>query len=1180
MPPLTTLNAAASVANNLIHYFSSHLSFTDPTDRALFLQFSKSSLNKVVHDLYLARHVDAHSTSVKEERENLQIILGMFVTVIIHQIHQIANHALVPPSLKDEVGHLLASSARMNLKTVIKDRFMTFLSYLGHLSFSGSCETRDLTFREHYEPIQALVVSHHILVKTHDSLEFFWTLVNDALSDKCQNLQPDIDILEQRWKYTLSLLPFLELDVQGKLEAGRRFKHPFENWKAVKPMIEIVFSTHNASSTSYHPKFNAYCRQLYARCFRLIKYWQWGNCNSMLGVLFDNFAQNDLAHLRNEEYRGNHGSPAFLDHLDEAPSLEVRRDDRCFHILLKIIAEVLRHLRQCDDSKNIQNLIFRLMPNHGRYLRKEEEVAPADLAALRNHHDLLCTLYWSSPPKNRPHLRSFQDLVDIDSSHTEACQLSVRAWSRLVNFQLSTDESLDDLGPFANWHSNILQCTLGQLDVARTEGESAARKAGLAGLDDFDRLEISENLLELKRQMFKMFTKLEDVIVAALTALETAVTKAPSNEAASKLIKEPLALALQRLDLSLRQRNNIVLKALDVVLAYTRRSKAGSKDKTSQWSTDDSQEYGDWSAFDDVDALSESILKLLENPLRVLLSNSFGADTVMKDELLSKTVDCYTSVASVLVHQGLRSWEDYLHPFGQCSWELLRSTPQSQKYHPYYLANLLELSRGVYATNREYILKTWLVAIVEREASLKFQHVLTSSVLNAGQRDCLLYNPPFSVERVSGRFNITANEFSAGRSSLIFMILSSMWEAVKEMSSESHGNAVTTKQQYKELLGVMMGAMKRKYQEHGQSDHTGGTYVGFVQSIVQALHKNTSTICPVDKFFTDPSKFPLPETDPAYIVGQLQNYGLRLEDPRTHKQLAAFLQSLSEKAAKGNQQSDLASNLFTAMSDNFENGDTTHPSLRTFLIKAIFPAYLVVGFKNHSGLVFLVPFLKALQMVFRTLSRDFAAHVKGCVTSMTSMISSFLHDLWSSWPTSTENADCLEDRHMLRLLGECYATVTALLPVIDQIHRIREPTDEVAEVLIRLESFADWSLKPGQRNYVDLWREPAPKFTVDPAYQTVRNFTQRELERSLQSGWFNETASERARISYDQGGTEGAKFDLGLASYPEELNGYREAVQGFLEGLEAYPFYYGDSNVQDGGLAESAKGFNFDDVMI
>ena len=1145
-----------------------------------FLRFSKSSLDKVVHDLPLARHADTHSTSVRGKREDLHIMLSMFVTVMIHQIQQIANHALVPNPLKDEIGHLLASSARMNLKIIIKDQFKTFLSYLDHLSFSGYRETRDLTFQEHYEPIQALVVNYHILFKTHGSLELFWTLVNDAVSDKSQNLQPDIDLLEQRWKYTLSLLPFLELDVQGKLEPGRRFKTSFENWKAVKSMIGIVFSTYNASSTSYHPNFNAYCRHLYARCFRLVKYWQWGNCNSILGILFDNFAQNDLAHLRNEEYRGNHGSPTFLDHLDEAPSLELRRDDRCFHILLKIIGEVLRHLRQCDDSKNIQNLIFRLMPNHGRYLRKEEEVVPADLAALRNHHDLLCTLYWSSPPKYRPHLRSFQDLVDIDSSHTEACQLSVRAWSRLVNFQLSTDESLDNIDPFADWHSNILQCTLGQLDVARTEGESAARKAGLAGLDDFDRLEVSENLLELKRRIFKMFTKLEAVVVAALAALETAVTKAPSNEAASKLIKELLALALQRLDLSLRQRNNIVLKALDVVLAYTRRSKAGSKDKFSQWSTDDSQEYGDWSAFDDVDTLGESTLKMLETPLRVLLSNSFGADTVMKDELLSKIVDCYTSLASVLVHQGLRSWENYLHPFGQCSWELLRSTPQSQKYHSYYLANLLELSRGVYATYKEYILKTWLVTIVEREASLKFQHVLTSSILNVGQKDDLLYNPPFSVERALGRFNITANEFSAGRNSLIFMILSNMWEAVKEMSLESHRNVVTPKQQYKELLGVMMGAMKRNYQELGQSDHTGGTYIEFVQSIVQALHKNTSTICPVDKFFTDPSKFPLPETDPAYIVGQLQNYGLRLEDPRTHKQLAAFLQSLSEKAAKGNQQADLASNLFTAMSDNFEIGDTAHPSLRTFLIKAIFPAYLVIGFKNHSGLVFLLPFLKALQMVFRTLSGDFAGHVKGCVMSVTSMISSFLHELWSSWPTSTENADCLEDRHMLRLLGECYVTVTALLPVIDHIHRTGEPTEEVAEVLIGLKSFADWSLKSGQRSCLDLWHETAPKLTVDPAYQTVRVFTQKELERSLQSCWFKETPSERARISYNQGGTEVVKFDLKLASYPEELDSYREAVQEFLDGLEAYPFYYDNDDREDEGFAKAGKGFNFDDVMI
>lgn len=1160
------------MAHSVVHYFSYHLSFVDPGDRVAFLHYGTSLLNGVVDEL---ARVPRRSYSPSGKHEDLQILLGIYANVMIHQLYQVAQHEFVPSSMKGETSQLLATSIKQNLRTVLHDRYIAIQLHLNRLSLEETHGTSGLIIQDDYQPVQALVASHHILYRSHGSLEPFWGIVNAALPEVRQPTQPDARSLEQYWYYTLSLLPFLELDVYGKLEPYRRSKVSCENWKFVKPLIDTVFTAYNAHPANQSPSFNSYCRKIYARCFYLIKEWHWTSCKSTLGTLFDFFAQNELAHLDNEANRGNHGSPTFLERLDENPSLELKYGDRCFHVLLKIIGVVLTRLRNSTDLRSAQNLVFRILPNHGRYLPKESDIDRGDFDALRNHHDLLCTLYWASPPQYRPRLSSLCDLVDMRSSHLQACQLNIRAWSRLVKFQLSTQEPLGSLKPFTDWHSNILECTLAQHENARIYGESKAHIAGYGGLDRFNRLEITPEVLQHESLIFHNEFEVEALVVNALTALQMAIQRAPDNESASKLVNDSLILALRHGDLSLRRRNNVVLKTLDVVRALLQRSKAGSGDSRLQRSNDESQDFGDWSAFEDDDVLDGSVLRMLEGPLRTLLSNCFGADIVPKDELLSKIVDCYTSLASVLVHQGHRSWDDYLNPFGQCSWELLSGTPQSQQYHPYYLAKLLELNEGIYVTYKEHFVKSWLIAIVEQEVFIRFQHTLTSSILNAGSEDLLLYNPPFCIDNGSGRFSIAPDEFLQGRLSLIYMLLSNMWEAVNQVPLHDHGKLNVAKQQFKEWLRAMMGAMKRNYQELGQGSRR-GAYVEFVQAIIQALHKNTSTICPVDKFFTNPTEFPLPASDPAYIVGQLQNYGLRLGDPRTPKQLAAFLQSLSEQAVKGSQQADLADTLHTAMSDTFELGDTTNPTLRSFLVKAIVPAYLIVGFGIPGGFVFLVPFLKALQMAFRTLFTGFSANNRGSVASVVFILSSFLQDLWLAWPVSQEDTDCLTRRHILHVLRECYITVTTLFPVLDYIRRLHGSLEHVMELIGFLKVFAVWSLEQAEdyQHVLDLRQDTAS--AVDPALVSVRTFAQKELERSVQAFWFPQTSMERGRLPRAQARRELSDPSMGLGSYQEETSCYKDAAQGFLDCLETFLSFGTEGNE----IIRPRKGLDLHEVMI
>lgn len=1128
-----TFRNAVSLMHGVMRYFSNHLSFADCIDRNACLRECTSLLEPLS-----IRLTDLNSLSAPVEQSH--ILLGTFAIVQAYQLCRIAKHKLVPSSLKAEMSRLLASTIKRTLQVVIRDHLLAFRSCLSRLGLEAFHEVPNLVINEDCIPIQAVVVSHHVLTQPGGSLAVFWEVFNACVPDQEQVSHITGRCIERTWQYLLCFLPFLDLDTQGKPDRNTRRNTSCENWGPVRRLVDKILDSYKADPDGQHPNFNAYCRKMYARCFYLIRDWGWEKCDAIVGPLFDFFAQNQLAHLNHEEFWGNHGSPTFLDHLEDSPSLDLSSGDRCFHILIKIIGEVLVRLREDGDLRKAQNLVFRVIPNHGRYLPKEKSIRQADLDALRNHHDLLCTLYWASPSQHRPRLRAFRDLVDMQSSHRQACQLNIRAWSRLVRYQLSTQEPLESLKPFADWYSDMLESTLSQHDLARTEGESEAYRRGLTSNNNTSGSRICPDLLGYESAIYHNELQVEMILLDALMALESAIQGAPNNDAASTLINESLTKVFRRLDLSRRQANTVVLRALDVVLAYTRRSKAGTIQRPSKQANDDSQEYGDWSAFEDEESLSDQMLMLLHGPLRVLLSNCFGADIVPNDDLLTKIVDAYTSLASVLVRQGHSSWDEYIGPFGQNSWHILRDTPQKQKYHAYYIANLLELDSDILVNFKDHVMKSWFVSIVEREASLKFQNRFTSAVLNAASRDFLLQNPPFCTERVSERFRISESEFSRGRKSLLLTVFENMWQAVNDAALESLTKGTEYKQQYKEWLQAMMHAMKRNYQDLGQGPYAGGAYIHFVQDIVQALHRNTSAICPVDKFFTDSSEFPLPAADPTYVVGQLQNYGLRIRDPRTPKQLAAFLQSLSERAVIDDQQADLTSKLHMAMSDTFETGDPASPTLRAFFIKAVLPAYLAVGFVTNGGWIFLMPLLKALQIVFRELFTDLSANKGGSIESVVSLLSSFLENLWMSCRRVSETPSLLRSCHVLRSLRECYLTVTSLLPVLDYIRRLHTNTDSAVERLGYLRFFAACTTESDVQHHE--LADVGPVEATESEFHSVRSFAQKELEDSL----------ERFRYRHN---TRMEAITTKLGIYKEEREGYHDAVQDFLHCLEALPSF-------------------------
>ena len=1139
---LTTRRSRQAISRlkDIITYFSDHVSFLDDIDRIACVQRSKLLISTILNEVD-QRSPDETKTATQgtlEWRSHFRHQVSTLNLILVNSLYQLGKHDLVSAQLQRDVQSVMRKSAQLTLKLALHGELEAFEACLTQLKNSTAA---NYIIGEQQHVIEAFVVAHHVVSQYQElrdtTLEF--------VQSKVPTMSPegffDIQIIEQCWQKLFTLLPFLEFDTKGVLETGRRFKTMFQNWTLVKRLIGPVLEISLKNPRGQAPSFNAYCRAVFGRCLHLINGWGWRRCEAIIGTLFDFFARNNLAHLRNEEC---HGSPPFLSQLDKDPPLIAEPEDQGFHILLKIIGSGIKHMVQVYPEKRVRDIVWRLMPNHGRFHPKEESIRQEDLDALRNHHDLLCTLYWASPPSCRPRLSVIRNLVNLETSHREACHINIRAWFNLVQFQLSTDEPVESLGPFAEWHDDLLCQILRQHVLARAEAEDHVILAQQDG-----GLTVSRELLE--STVARNQRQVECVLSDALVCLRLAVDAATIEKAAAILVSTTVTKVCELFDVGRPQVSKVIIQSLNIVSSYA--SKCLIQDTGSRYANDDSQDYGEWPALDEDDelglpsnGLEDLPLIAFQEPLRHLLSNCFGSDLMPDDALLLKLVDVWVAVAQVLVRKGRKSWNDYVDRFGTDSWVSLRDTEQTRKYSVYYLAVLVERDTGIVQDHPTFFLTSWIASLVERDSMLKFQHRFTESLLNSAFDKPIISNLPFWADASTGLFRISASEFSERRLPTISTVLSNMRTTLEHAVSDPAMDAMQLRQEYKVLLKHLMGRMKHNYQELGHGSNVRGAYVTFVHRVVEFLQQHASTICPIDRFFTDNGTFPLPATDPTYVIGQLKSYGLRLQDARTPKQLVAFLQSVSERAAIDGQQPDLVGQLHAAMSNTFEEGTDTRPTLRSFIVKAIVPAYISMAFTHESGWILALPFLQALQKVFGELLLNFDGTNIDSIAAVTSIATAFLASVRQSVGTLLNLLDPFREARILKTLSACYSAVTALLPSWDYLVRLPGSTARAEKDIDFLRSVARYVLALLRDNN-DVF-VPEIDFAEIPTNLEIQNFTTLELKDTLNKNW----RCHDGRHYVIRGSTRReVVVDIGL--YEEEKEEMFRSLEDFSGCLGAMP---------------------------
>ncbi len=510
----------------VVRYFNQTLSFLDPIDRFSFSRRCAGLLKTLAEQLRASRALpNQGDTADMTSLHKNMIQIAACNLVLANQVRQIASHEVVDAPMTAEVEQLVRSNVSDIVSMMHRSGFRVLRNFLEDNRYHAK---REAGIREENATLEALVITDHVLQQVYLPNASIWDFLHRQMLQTNVEKFHDVQVLERIWYDLFTLLPLLEFDESGFLEVGRRFRCLAEGWIIVKRLVSAVLDIYLANPEKQSATFNSYCRALFNRCLHLIKGWGWRKCEAIIGILFDFFARNNLAHLRYEESRV---SPRFLQKLDKDPTLDSDPDDRCFHILLKIVGTGLKAMRQVYPDKKVRDIAWRLMPNHGRLHPKDKAVHQEDLDALRNHHDLLCTIYWASPPGFRPRLDVIRNLVHPGSSHREACHINIRAWFNLIRFQLSTDEPVVSLEPFAIWHECFTEQMLSQHSLARGEAESQFASAATAG-----NFTISTELLE--STIAKNQRQVEAVLSDALLSLKNALSAARSAAFAKTLFSK------------------------------------------------------------------------------------------------------------------------------------------------------------------------------------------------------------------------------------------------------------------------------------------------------------------------------------------------------------------------------------------------------------------------------------------------------------------------------------------------------------------------------------------------------------------------------------------------------------------------------------------------------------------
>ncbi|PKS12243.1 hypothetical protein jhhlp_001543 [Lomentospora prolificans] len=718
---------------------------------------------------------------------------------------------------------------------------------------------REMGLRPKDVIIHCWVTLMRTLEVAHIPRSGFWDIVYSVLITDELTTTTDFEKLENLWRTMFSLLPLREFDSNGAVMPGIRRLVSMDGWALPQRLIKRVFDLYKQNKRQA-ASFNDYCRALIGRCLYLTREWGWFKCGGIIGTIFDFFGSQDLSHLRNEEA---FKSPRFLEELVGNPSLAVEPEDKCFHIFLKFVALVIKRLKDRGGTNEIRNLVARLMPNHSRVYLKEQALHSHDLASLRNHHDLLCTLFWAAPPQFRPGAHILEALIKPADSHKDACLVNLRAWNQLARYVVATENDPEIFRVFRRWQSGIF----GQLLEQFKNAESDAQEQYFS-LSKDDSQGITQARIELVVKMNRAVAKeiLYACLKASLDTMPYARSLAAATFALNSLQLEevfnhfslmPITLDWAMLRTALETTNGYLAKVDAFLNAPT-----DNVETTAAISQAMTVLYRE---------LSPSFFSMARCVLGSLGIQPKSATAAVDKEVCSElAVTVSAKLLSGFAQAGLLGVSQAFGR-GKCSLfqvEAHKLSLSHRRYLPLFIAVILKQGLSSSDALGPSLLNLWLLAIVKPKSSLAYESQLAEQLKRRGEA--------FVPDSVVG---LSINPDYVSNRELFEYAVSWMRQSVRQASPSAQKSLVSN---FSTVLRSVMEQIRfdLKVVSMDPIDHP--SYVAFIREIISLIRSHCTDICAIDEFFYQINKEYSPSLqDPQLHVAGIVSYGLRLGEGDT-----------------------------------------------------------------------------------------------------------------------------------------------------------------------------------------------------------------------------------------------------------------------------------------------------------
>ena len=733
-------------------------------------------------------------------------------------------------------------------------------------------EAREQGLRADQPVIHSWALVMQILEASHIPRGSFWDLLKQTAANNDQISILDAQRYERIWEIMFAVLPMSEFSTSGILIPGKRHEATSDGWTIVQQLLRQVFTIYR-ENTRQSPSFNNYCRALISRCHYLVQQWGWRRSAGIVGTIFDFFGSQNLEHLRNEEVNA---SPKFLEHLAGQPSLVVDTGDKCFHVFLKLLALSIQKLRAAGANKDIRNLVARTIPNHNRQHLKEQTVHERELAALRNHHDLLATLFWAAPPDLRPSPTLIERLVAPETSHKEASLINIRCWNQLSRFIVAKGEAATAFKPFHFWRKDFFQKMVQQFESAAADIQQQ-----LLALPSEVRHTISMDVISSMVSMNK--GAVGDVLHASIAASLDVMKHAADLEAATFCLNTlQLQHVYKQFSTYPPELNWNVLRGavstLDLFVGYIAEFKENEESQQSE-----SQILNSAQADDALLLLDHEISKYYFSMVRCILSNSPSNNGSGASENFGgaeQGVTVAIRLAAGLINGGLIRLHHLFRrgKYGLFDGPIHKLDFTHRQYLVLVVVTLLRAGLDDFADVEFTLCELWLLLLVRPSGFLKYENQLAEVLRQRGEY--------FLPSTDTGLTNSSTYESNG---TLFEFAISTMRSSIRD-AGPNLKRILTA--EHSKALKLVMEQMKEDLKATSSQPVTHVAYVAFIRRIISLIRTHGSEICTLDNFYYQISKDYSPSIeDPQLQVAAMVSYGLRLRegDTKVVQQVFFFL---------------------------------------------------------------------------------------------------------------------------------------------------------------------------------------------------------------------------------------------------------------------------------------------------